>query len=259
MIDEPVKRKMEVVMRSVAVVLTGLFFLAGLIFSPFANAGFDDLLKSVQKTVGGSKTQALTQSDMIDGLKEALEVGTRKAVEKVSQPNGYFKNAMIKIPLPGPIEKVEKVLRATGFGSQVDDFELSMNRAAEKAAPQATSIFIDAIKQMRFADAQKILKGRQNEATLYFKDKTEGQLQDAFQPIASDSMSKIGVTRLYQDLAKKVQAFSFAGIEGFDLDRYVTEKSVDGLFYMLAKEEANIRQNPAARVTDLLKKVFANP
>ncbi len=142
------------------------------------------------------------------------------------------------------------------MGATLDEFEQSMNRAAEKAAPQAKSLFLDAVKKMDVTDAEKILKGRDNEATLYFKDKTSAQLQALFMPIIKESMSSVGVTRTYQDLEKKIQSIPFTGTSSFNLDQYVTEKSIDGVFVMLAKEEANIRKNPAARVTDLLKNVF---
>jgi hypothetical protein len=232
--------------------------LAVMVYSSFGNAGLNDILNNAQKALEGTQAQNLSQGDITAGLKEALEVGTQRAVQTVSQPNGYYQNANIKIPLPGPVENVEKILRTAGLGSQIDAFEQSMNRAAEKAAPKATSIFTDAIKQMRFADAKRILKGRDNEATLYFKEKTEEQLQAAFKPIVADSMSQVGVTRQYQDLVKQTQSIPFAKMESFDLDQYVTQKSVDGLFYMVAQEEMKIRQNPAARSTELLQKVFAN-
>ena len=132
-----------------------------------------------------------------------------------------------------------------------------MNRAAESAAPEAKSLFWDSIKQMTFSDAKKILDGRENEATLYFKDKTWDRLQGIFKPIVHNAMAGVGVTKSYQDLETKVRSIPFADrISSFDLDQYVTDKALDGLFLMLADEEAKIRKDPAARVTDLLKKVF---
>jgi hypothetical protein len=151
---------------------------------------------------------------------------------------------------------VEKILRKVGFGSKVDDFEMSMNRAAEQAAPEAKALFTDTIKQMSFDDARKILNGKDNAATLYFKDKTWDRLYDKFKPIVNSTMSEVGATRYYQDLDKKVRSIPFADRMSFDLDKYVTDGALDGLFYMVAQEEQKIRQNPAARVTDLLKEVF---
>ena len=238
--------------RMYAVAMALLFILA--LFQAFpAEAGFGDFLKGVQKVLGGGE---LSDDKIIQGLKEALEIGTKNAVELVSKADGYYENPSIKIPLPDGVRKVEKVLRAVGFGSKVDAFELSMNRAAERAAPEAKSLFWETIKGMSFADARKILDGRENEATLYFKDKTHDRLFETFKPMVNTAMSEVGVTRTYQELDQKVRSIPFADNFSFDLDKYVTDKALDGLFFMLAEEERKIRQNPAARVTDLLKEVF---
>ena len=220
------------------------------------SAGLNDILKGAQDTLGGSKTSGLNNDEITAGLKEALQVGTEKAVALVSKPDGYYQNPDIKIPLPESVHKVEKLLRAAGYGEKVDNFELSMNRAAERAAPEAKSIFGDAIKQMTFEDAKKILNGRENEATLYFEDKTSGQLQEAFKPIVKDAMGEVGVTRSFQDLNAKAESLPFGKSVSFDLDQYVTDGALKGLFKMLAEEERQIRTQPAARVTDLLQKVF---
>ncbi|MFC1515174.1 DUF4197 domain-containing protein [Thermodesulfobacteriota bacterium] len=218
------------------------------------HAGFGDVFKSIQKMIetGGG----LSESEIVNGLKEALEIGTDNAVKIVSSVNGYYGNPEIRIPLPEPVRKMEKALRGVGFGSQVDAFELSMNRAAEQAAPEAGALFLETIKQMSFADARNILEGEDNAATLYFKEKTEIQLGQTFKPIVHSTMSEVGVTRIYQDLNTKVQSIPFAGNLDMDLDQYVTDRALDGLFLMLAEEERKIREDPAARVTDLLKKVF---
>jgi hypothetical protein len=219
-------------------------------------AGFQDLLKgATQSFQGGS---SLTDSDIIQGLKQALEVGTSNAVGIVSKVNGYYNNPEIKIPLPGNVQKVEKILRTAGFSQQIDDFELSMNRAAERAAPEAKPIFLDAIKQMSFDDARKILNGGDNAATLYFKEKTSNRLQTVFKPIVHQAMTEVGVTNQYETLESKAKTIPFADTMSFNLDQYVTDKSLDGLFFMLGQEEKKIREDPAARVTDLLKKVFAS-
>lgn len=215
---------------------------------------FGSFLKGIEKVLGGGGE--LSEDKIIQGLKEALEIGTKNAVDQVSRLNGYYRNPEIRIPLPEAIQKVEKLLRSVGHGAQVDAFELSMNRAAEKAAPEAKALFWDTIKKMTFEDARKILKGQDNEATLYFKEKTWGRLDEAFRPIVHDAMSKVGVTRQYQDLEAKVQTIPFADRLTFDLDQYVSEKGLDGLFHILAAEERKIRQDPAARVTELLKEVF---
>jgi len=218
-------------------------------------AGFQDFLKDAMKSLG--LEQGLTETEIVDGLKQALEIGTSKAVMRVSKKNGYLKNPKIKIPLPENVQKVESILRNIGFGSKVDKFELSMNRAAERAAPKAKSIFWNAIKKMSFSDARQILKGPEDAATQYFRKKTSTQLQDEFKPIVNQAMSEVGVTQAYKSLDRKIRALPFTKSLSFDLDQYVTDKALDGLFLMLAEEEKKIRQDPTARVTDLLKKVFA--
>ncbi len=238
---------------TVSLVMTAL--LAFSVHYGFA-AGLSDMLKGAQKALGGSAS-GLSNDEITAGLKEALEVGTEKAVGLVSKPDGYYKNPAIKIPLPESVQKVEKLLRATGYGEKVDAFELSMNRAAERAAPEAKSIFWDAITDMNFDDAQKILNGQENAATLYFEDKTSGRLQEAFKPIVNDAMGEVGATRSFQDLNAKAESLPFGKSLSFDLDQYVTDGALKGLFKMLAEQEKQIRTQPAARVTDLLQKVFA--
>jgi hypothetical protein len=221
-----------------------------------AQSQFGDILQGAKKALGVE--DGLTESKIIDGLKEALQLGTGNAVQMVSQVGGYYNNAKIKIPLPRSIQKVESLVRTAGFGSEVDAFELSMNRAAEKAAPEAKSIFWDAIKQMKVTDARQILEGGDNAATLYFKDKTYGRLSEIFKPIVHKSMSEVGVTEKYQQLDQKMAGVPFVGSKMFDLDQYVNDKALDGLFVVVAQEEKKIRQNPAARTTDLLKEVFGH-
>jgi hypothetical protein len=219
-------------------------------------AGFQDILKGVQNFLGAS--DSISESEIVEGLKQALEIGTGKAVDLVSKRGGYYSNPEIKIPLPESVQKAEKLLRGAGLGSKIDAFELSMNNAAERAAPEAKSIFWDAIKKMKIDDAKKILNGRDDEATLFFKDKTYGRLQETFKPIVEASMGKVGVTRTFQDLNSKVAKIPFADRFTLDLNRYVTEGALNGLFLMLAEEEKKIRSDPTARITDLLKKVFGS-
>ena len=220
------------------------------------DAGFQDWLKETAKNLGGEK--GLSEDEIINGLKQALEVGTTNAVTTVSKTDGYFKNPKIRIPLPENVMKVEKLLRTVGFGNQVDEFELSMNRAAERAAPEAKSIFWDAVKQMSFTDARQILDGPNDAATQYFQDKTSDQLQVIFKPITHQAMSEVGVTGYYQSIDDKIKTIPLADRMSFDLDQYVTDKALNGLYLMLAEEEKKIRQDPAARVTNLLKKVFGS-
>lgn len=219
-----------------------------------AHAQWGDMFKKFKESVGLS--EELSTEKIIDGLKEALKVGTGNAVNIVSQVNGYYKNPQIRIPLPGAVKKVEGVLRTVGYGKQVDAFELSMNRAAEKAVPGAESIFWDAIKKMSITDARKILDGGDNAATLYFKDKTYKPLYNLFKPTVSETMGQVGVTHQYQNLEKKVSNIPFTEGLTVDIDDYVTRGTLDGLFVMVAAEEKKIREDPAARITPLLKEVF---
>ena len=214
-------------------------------------------LDDVMKGLGGAtKAGSTDQATTVSGLKEALSIGTENAVKNVSQPDGYFGNKIIKILMPEKIQKVADVLKMAGYQQQVDDFILSMNRAAEKAAPQATSYFVDAIKGMTFEDATKILNGGDTSATEFFKGKTQDKLYAAFKPIVSSSMNEVGVTRSYKEMMGQYEALPFMSKESLDLDHYVTNKSLDGLFFMIGQEEKKIRTDPAARVTDLLKSVF---
>jgi hypothetical protein len=222
---------------------------------PVAHAGWSDFFKDLKSAV--TKDDSLTNGEIVDGLKQALSVGTQNAVTYVSKTDGYFANPQIKIPLPENFRKAEGLLRTVGFGKEVDDFELSMNRAAEKAAPLAVDIFKNAITKMSFSDARQILDGPDDAATTYFKDATFSRLQETFKPIVRKAMTQVGVTRNFQNLNNKLATIPFADRLSFDLDQYTTDKGLDGLFYMLAQEEQKIRENPTARVTDLLKKVFA--
>jgi len=218
-----------------------------------AHAGImDDLFKGA----GLGQKSGPGDDQIASGLKEALSIGTGHAVTATSKTNGYFGNRSIKILMPDKIRKVADILGKAGYQKEVDDFVLSMNRAAEKAAPQAKAIFIDAIRQMTIEDARKILDGGDTAATEYFKSKTSGKLYGAFQPIVSSSMNEVGATRSYKEMMGKYTALPFAGAESLDLDRYVTDKALAGLFFMVGQEEIKIRKDPAARVTDLLKTVF---
>ncbi|MDX9746340.1 MAG: DUF4197 domain-containing protein [Syntrophales bacterium] len=191
------------------------------------------------------------------GLKEALTVGAEKAVGLLSREDGYFENHMVKILVPKQIQKVADVLVKVGYRQQVDEFVLSMNRAAEAAAPQAKDIFVSAVRQMTFEEAINILRGDQTAATEYLKSKTYSSLADRFNPIIAEAMDNYDVTRRYESLIGTYsKTLPFINLESLDLNRYVTNKALDGVFYMIGEEEKEIRANPAARVTDLLKTVF---
>jgi RNA binding exosome subunit len=233
-----------------------IWFLVLIIFLSSTTLMYAGLLDDVMKKIGASEKGETDESTIISGLKEALSIGTDNAVKNVSQVDGYFGNQVIKILMPEKIQTVADILRKVGYQKQVDDFVLSMNRAAEKAAPQAASIFVDAIKGMTIEDAKKILNGGDTAATEFFKRKTHDKIYDAFKPIVSSSMNEVGVTRSYKEMMGKYESLPFMSKESVDLDHYVTNKAMDGLFYMVGQEEKKIRTDPAARVTDLLKTVF---
>jgi len=222
----------------------------------FSTASYAGLFDTIKERVGLFQKPGLDDNTIISGLKEALSIGTENAVKSVSQVDGYFANEIIKILMPEKIQKVADILGKVGYQQQVDDFILSMNRAAEKAAPKAASIFGSAIKEMTLDDARGILDGGDTAATDYFKAKTSGTIYETFKPIISSSMNKVGVTRSYKEMMDTYTSLPFMKSESLDLDHYVTDKSLDGLFYMLGQEEKKIRTNPAGRVTELLKKVF---
>jgi len=221
----------------------------------FSQAGIFDTL---QKTIRSSREKDLDQSTVISGLKEALSIGTKHAVTAAGQVDGYFENELIKILLPEQMQSVADTLSKLGFQKPVDNFILSMNRAAEKAAPEAKPIFLDAIKEMTFEDAMSIVQGSDTAATDYFRRETSDKIYDAFKPIIESSMNEVGVTRAYQNLVDKYTSIPFMekNMQLLELDHYVTEHAMEGLFTLVGKEEQKIRTDPAARVTDLLKKVF---
>jgi hypothetical protein len=223
----------------------------GLLLSPSpAAAQLDRLLQGLG--IGG-----LSDAKIGSGLKEALRVGTETAVSLTGKTDGYFANQAIKILMPSQLQTADKGLRMVGYGPQLDEFVLSMNRAAEAAAPGAKKIFGDAIGAMSIEDARKIWSGGDNAATQYFKSKTSDQLTAAFKPVVDKALNQVGVTRQYKELLGRAQSIPFMKTESLDIDRYVLGKSLDGLFHVLGEQEKQIRTNPAARTTELLKEVFS--
>ena len=223
------------------------------LFSVPAHAQLDE----IEKRIGVNGPSGLSESKVASGLKQALQVGSENAVKIVGKPNGYFGNEAIKIDMPKDLRPLESGMRAIGFGPKIDEFILSMNRAAESAAPAARKIFIDAILAMSFEDAKKILSGNNTAATQYFKEKTTGHLTDAFTPVVKKTMGENGVVKQYDSLTEQYKNIPFAKSQSLDIDHYVVSKALDGLFYELGEQEKQIRTNPAARTTSLLKEVFA--
>ncbi|HTR04546.1 MAG TPA: DUF4197 domain-containing protein [Thermoanaerobaculia bacterium] len=229
------------------------FSAAGMLFfaAPVLFAQLD-----VSKVFGGGGKD-LSNQDIVSGLKEALTVGTTNTVDLTGKVDGYFGNAAIKILLPKQLDHVEQGLRLLGQGDKVDEFVLSMNRAAEKAAPGARDIFWGAIKSMTFDDARKILSGGDTAATDYFRARTSDALTASFRPVVVDSMKDVGVVQQFKQLQSAYQSVPLASaLPSVDIESYVVAKALDGLFYVLGQEEKQIRTNPAAQVTSLLKKVF---
>jgi hypothetical protein len=228
-----------------------------------AAAQLDELLKQAPKLPGGTQLPIPQGGGLGDvkigqALKQALQVGTENAVKLTGRTDGYFKNDAIKILMPENLRTFERGLRAVGYGPQVDDFVLKMNRAAERAAPGAKKIFWDAIGEMSIDDARGILNGSQTAATDYFKARTTEPLTSAFSPVVHTSMTDVGVTKQYEDLFARAQSLPFLNLQSFDLDHYVVGKSLGGLFHVVGEEEKKIRTQPAARVTDLLREVFGH-
>lgn len=213
--------------------------------------------KSIMDSVGTSGNGNLSNAEVVQGLKEALKVGTDSATFHLGLLNGFYKDDMIKILMPPEAQNVEKTLRSVGLGSVVDKAVLSMNRAAEDATKYVGDIFLNAIRQMTIQDAFAILRGDDHAATNYLKQKTSAQLTLAFTPIVSKSLEYTDATKYWKELFTTYNRFSSKPVNT-DLTAYVTQKTLDGLFYHIGLKEQEIRKDPEARITDILKKVFAN-
>jgi hypothetical protein len=217
-------------------------------------AQLDKILNDAKKVLDPSKP--LTTAEVTNGLKEALVNGVSKGTDLISKIDGYYKNPEIKIPFPQDVKMVETKLRAIGMGKEVDKFVVALNRGAEEAAKEAKPVFVAAIKQMTIDDAFAILKGQPDAATQYLKKTTTAQLKEKFKPIVQTSLDKVQATKYYGDLVNQYNRIPFITKVNPNLNDYATDMAIQGLFTMIAKEEKSIRQDPAARTTDLLKKVF---
>jgi len=212
--------------------------------------------KSALNSLKGGKGGSLSSDDIVAGLKEALSQGAKKSADKLSAVDGFFKDAAVKILLPPEAAKVEKALRSAGFGKQVDDAILSLNRAAEDAAKSAAPIFLSSIKNMTVTDGVNILKGPDTAATSYLRRSTSAQLTAAFRPVIDSSLQKTGATKYWKQIFDTYNKMPLVTKVNSDLPAYATDKALYGVFVYVAAEEKNIRTNPAAQVDDLLKKVF---
>lgn len=247
--------------------IAGLAFLVSL---GTARAGLLDLLGIGKKSTSqpaampGVLGGALSQEQVVQGLKEALGKGVQEAVNQLGHENGFLTNLNVRIPMPEKLQTVEKTLRALKQDKLADDFVTTMNRAAEQAVPQAAAVFADSLKKMTIEDATGILTGTNNAATQYFRRTSETNLFERFLPIVKQATDQAGVTSAYKQLMEKaggggaLGSFgrSLLGVESVDVDSYVTNKALDGLFKMVAEEEKRIRENPVARTSELLQRVF---
>jgi hypothetical protein len=233
-----------------------ILFLAFITILGFQNAEAQ-FLKDAKKLLN-SGSKGFTEKDAADAIKEALENGTNQSVKLVSVADGYWGNPEIKIPFPPEAKEMESKLRAIGMGKKVDEFNVSMNRAAEKAGSEAKPIFIAAVKGMTVKDAINIVKGENNAATMYLKNTTSPELNQKFQPVIKGALDNVNATKYWSDLITAYNKIPLVKKMNPDLTGYVTGKAIDGLFIMIAKEEVKIRKDPMARTSELLKKVFGN-
>lgn len=242
----------------VAILLSGIF--SGSAWSQ------ESLLGSLKGAIfGGSDTEEatssaisdiLSSSDITDGLREALKVGSERVISQIGAANGFNGDPKIHIPLPSGLQKVQSTLKKFGFSSLADDVELKLNRAAEKAAPQTKELIFDAISNMSLEDAKKIYDGPQNAATEYFKKVASDDLSNIIKPIVDQSLGEVGAIVAYDQMVAQYSTIPFVPDVKSDLSNHTVQMTLDGLFYYLAQEEAAIRQDPAKRTTELLSRVF---
>lgn len=229
---------------------------------PFAARAQSSLLDQGKKLLGGAaagKTgSVLSDGEIGGGLREALKVASQRVVGQLGKVDGYNADPLIRIPLPGPIQSLAGPLKSVGAGGMIDDLQLKMNRAAEQAAPKALGIFTDSVARMSIDDARGILQGPKDAATQYFRRTTFNSLTTSFRPVIDSNLSSVGAVQAFSAVQSKAAGLPFVGgsLGGFNLTDFTVGKALDGLFRYLAAEEEAIRTNPAARTTDLLKKVF---
>ena len=215
-----------------------------------------DTLETVSQTIEG-QSSGLTTAEVVNGLKQALEVGIQNSATVASKLDGYYKNPQIAIPFPPDAARVATKLRQIGFGKEVDRFVLTLNRGAERAATKSVPIFVSAIRGMSIEDAWGILRGGDSAATQFLQQRTSTQLRTAFEPVVADALSEVNATKYYSDIVGTYNRIPLVNKANADLDAYATDKTIDGLFYLVAQEEAKIRKDPLQRTTDLLRKVFS--
>lgn len=220
-----------------------------------------DTLNTASESLGNDAVSGLTNGEVIAGLKEALSVGTERSVKLTSVTDGFYKNELIRIPFPEEAIKVKNTLNDIGMSGLVTDFELTLNRAAEEASSEAVGVFVEAITSMSISDGFAILNGGEGAATKFLMERTTGSLRSRFRPVVERATDKVELTKQWEPLAKAYNTATIltgGNVVDPDLNGYVTDKAIDGLFIMIEKEENKIRKDPVARTTDILKRVFGN-
>jgi hypothetical protein len=240
--------------RAKNILMKKLILLALLFSTLFSKAQVN--FNSVINTINSSLGSGLSNQEITQGLKEALNVGSKNATDKASQLDGFYKNNLIKIPFPKEAKEMRSTLLKMGMKKQVEDFEKQLNRAAEDASKKAAPIFLSAVTKMTINDGITILRGKDDEATQYLKKTTTSNLTREFKPIISTSLQKVQITKYWKPLISTYNKLPFVKKMNPNLDDYVTGKATEGLFILVAQEETKIRKDPSARVSDILKKVF---
>lgn len=215
-----------------------------------------EMLRGLTKPGGGSGASALSTGDIASGLREALRVGSARVVRTLGRPDGFNKAPDVHIPLPDTLRRVQDALRRVGMSRMADDVELRLNRAAEKAVPRASGLFVKSIQQMTINDARRILNGPKDAATQYFRGKMSKPLSGAMRPIVNQELARVGAIKSYDRMMGQYRSLPFVPNVKADLTNYVLDKAISGVFLYLGREEAAIRENPAKRTTELLRKVF---
>lgn len=206
--------------------------------------------------LAAAQLENITNREAINALKTALDKGSRAAVDRLGRVDGFFGDARVKIPLPESMKRAERTMRRFGMGKYADELVLAMNRAAEAAVPEAKQLFVDSVRKMTVTDAKGILTGGDTAGTEYFKRTTSDQLRKRFLPIVKKSTEKVGLAQTYNQYAQQAAAFGLVKAEHANVDAYVTQKALDGLYFMVAEEEKKIRKDPVGTASSILKKVF---
>jgi len=241
-------------MRRVLLFMLLILFLCGNIYAGWLDKGTE--LFNQLKSKNNKSNNQLSISEIAAGLKDALKVGTENVVSQLGRVNGFYRDKNIHIPLPKNLQKIKKILKGVGLSKELDNLELKLNRAAELATPKAKKLFWEAISKMTIKDVKKIYNGPKDAATQYFKNKMSIPLKNEMRPIVSKTLNQVKAVQTYNSILKKYNSLPFVKHVHGDISDYVLKKALDGIFYYLAKEEAAIRENPAKRTTEILKKVF---